>query len=142
MAIYLSVRQPHAHAIITGEKRIENRSWETRTRGWVWIHAGKSLEDLNDDNWENWRDFYQSLPAQENQLTFGAIIGGAYLVDCLPKATAKKTHPDQIDFIGGPYCFIFERPRILKEPVLWKGNTGFQRIALDPTDSMFVTGTT
>lgn len=43
---YLSVRQPWAHAIVTGIKPIENRSWKTSFRGPLLIHAGKSRSDM------------------------------------------------------------------------------------------------
>ena len=37
----LTVRQPWASLIISGAKRVENRSWPTRHRGPLAIHAGK-----------------------------------------------------------------------------------------------------
>jgi len=148
MALYLSIRQPHAHALIHGEKRIEHRSWDTPVRGWVWIHASKSREDLESDSWDEWRDCYKSLPVRDDQLDYGAIIGGANLVNCIFLGNSPKAREGQCEFIlsmmetMGTYCFIFENPRILKEPIPWKGNTGFQKIALDPVDTMFVEETT
>lgn len=35
----LTVRQPYAHLIATGQKRIETRSWPTHHRGALAIHA-------------------------------------------------------------------------------------------------------
>lgn len=35
----LSVRQPHADALIYGDKFVENRSWSTKFRGRLYIHA-------------------------------------------------------------------------------------------------------
>ncbi|MFI6603744.1 hypothetical protein ACIBHX_46575 [Nonomuraea sp. NPDC050536] len=41
----LTVRQPWAWALAWGGKNIENRSWTTSYRGWIAIHAGKTLVD-------------------------------------------------------------------------------------------------
>ena len=39
----LSIRQPWAWLIVNGHKDIENRSWPTRFRGPVLIHAAKGM---------------------------------------------------------------------------------------------------
>jgi hypothetical protein len=41
----LSLIQPWASLIVLGEKRIETRSWPTRHRGHLAIHANKNLPD-------------------------------------------------------------------------------------------------
>ena len=41
----LSVRQPWAHLIVTGIKRVENRFWETPYRGPLLIHAASRWHD-------------------------------------------------------------------------------------------------
>ena len=45
----LSIRQPWATLILHGQKDIENRSWATRQRGQVLIHASKGMTR---DEWE------------------------------------------------------------------------------------------
>lgn len=40
----LSVKQPWAWLLVTGHKDIENRSWPTKLRGWVLVHAGLTLD--------------------------------------------------------------------------------------------------
>ncbi|MCA9418448.1 MAG: ASCH domain-containing protein [Candidatus Omnitrophica bacterium] len=35
----ISIRQPFAHYIVTGDKKIEYRSWRTNYRGPILIHA-------------------------------------------------------------------------------------------------------
>lgn len=42
----LSIRQPWAWLIVNGHKDVENRSWRTKFRGLVAIHAGKK-EDID-----------------------------------------------------------------------------------------------
>lgn len=135
---FLSIRQPHAHGVVTGDKKVENRSWSSSFRGPLWIHASKSLEDLECQSWKSWRLDYPSLPADASTLGFGAIIGMVDMVDCLDEEEALERYPDQEDFIGGPWCFLFENPRRLKKPIPWVGNRGFQPISLAPQPEWFV----
>jgi len=79
----LTVRQPWAWAITTGEKTIENRTTNWRHRGPLLIHAGAAYSqrgidsDLIHDLWQRqfgW-DYENTLT-----LTLGAIIGQVDLV--------------------------------------------------------------
>lgn len=40
----ITIRQPWASLIALGEKKIETRSWQTKYRGPILIHAGKSVD--------------------------------------------------------------------------------------------------
>lgn len=40
----LSLRQPWAWAVVHGYKDVENRSWSTKHRGPLLIHASKQLD--------------------------------------------------------------------------------------------------
>ncbi len=40
----LTICQPYAELIMRGVKRVENRTWATRYKGALLIHAGKSRE--------------------------------------------------------------------------------------------------
>ncbi|WP_405797712.1 ASCH domain-containing protein [Streptomyces sp. NBC_01506] len=42
----LTIKQPWADAITHGTKRVENRSWTTRYRGPVLIHAGATYDPM------------------------------------------------------------------------------------------------
>lgn len=42
----LTVRQPWASLIACGAKTIETRSWRTSYRGWLAIHAGKTIDGI------------------------------------------------------------------------------------------------
>jgi hypothetical protein len=64
----LTVRQPHAWAIVTGAKVIEQRVWSTKYRGLVLIHAGLVAESGG-----------EHLPR-------GLIIGHVQLAGCVPGA--------------------------------------------------------
>ena len=102
----LSVQQPWAWAIIHGPKRIENRTWRTKHRGPLLIHAGKSRARLG--------DYGAGEPAQE-ALAFGAIIGVATLTDCVPVAEVAGQ-----PFAEGPWCWLLDDVFAFDEPVLYR----------------------
>jgi hypothetical protein len=58
----ITVRQPWAELIASGAKRVENRTWRTRYRGPLLIHAAKPT---------------------------GAIVATADLIDCVPIQDAQ-----------------------------------------------------
>lgn len=68
----LTICQPYAHLIVSGDKRVENRTWTTNYRGPLYIHAGKSREWLDEDDLKT----YPSM-------AFGAVVAVATLVDCV-----------------------------------------------------------
>lgn len=119
----LTICQPYAHLIVTGEKRVENRTWPTRYRGPLAIHAGKSLE---------WMGDYTRTP----DMAFGAIVGVADLVDCvdvdddsdLTRACAKYQWFATHEHVNGPFCFVLNNVRRLAVPVPWKGAQGFWEV--------------
>ena len=69
----LTIKQPWASLIIEGYKKYEFRSWKTKYRGKILIHAGLSLEKDMDKRFEEYN-------LKHN---FGCIIGEAELVDCI-----------------------------------------------------------
>ena len=107
----LSVRQPWAWALIHGPKRIENRTWPTRYRGPLLIHAGVSRADLG---------AVRALAREPrpDELVFGAVVGVVMLDDCLPAKVAPVT-----PFTEGPWCWVVSDP-IPLAPVPWKGSLG------------------
>ncbi len=110
MQIAISVRQPWAWLIIRPDltdpeqrrqaaeqgliKDIENRNWQTKQRGRVWIHASKTLDmvdyantQIDLKNWWEWGDLpdYIQLPLSSN-LDLGGIIGSVEIVDCVTES--------------------------------------------------------
>jgi hypothetical protein len=74
----LSVRQPWAHLIVAGLKRVENRSWSTRWRGPVLIHAALRPGETPVQQIE--RKFRITIP---RDLPRGGIVGMAGLADVI-----------------------------------------------------------
>ncbi len=95
----LSIKQPWASLIAHGIKDIENRTWKTKFRGRIFIHAsaksaGNTAFLLNKEqdnffafNTENYKTFESNLP-------YSAIIGEVDIIDCVinhPSIWAEKS---------------------------------------------------
>ena len=122
----LSVQPPYAWFLAAGEKRIENRTWRTRYRGWTWIHASsRPAFPWSDVLHLVIRAGREAGPAVDVAnaavKTRGAIIGAAYLVDVLDDDTALAVAPDQDFWISGPECWRFRSAFFLPAPVAVKG---------------------
>ena len=111
----LTIQQPWAWAIINGRKKIENRSWVTTYRGTLLIHAGKGRNWLNNPIA---RDLCPDAPP-ENELIFGAIIGAAEIVDCVPIESVKHD-----PFASGPFCWMLSNAQRFQRPVSCVGKLG------------------
>jgi len=118
----ISIRQPHADNIIFGDKWCENRSWITKYRGPLYIHASKWASDCDKDSPGNGE--------------IGAIIGCVDLVDVVDleldgvtekdvRAAAKKhglpLTKSAMSHVGDAACFILANSRPLKTPIPAKG---------------------
>lgn len=91
----LSIRQPWAWLIASGQKDIENRSWQTSYRGPVFIHAGRHPADAT------LTDIQQKVPFQfpDRPLDRGGIIGIAEIVDCVSAHNSPWYHSGQFGFV-------------------------------------------
>jgi hypothetical protein len=106
----ITIHAPWAWAIISGYKRFENRTWETRHRGELWIHAGKStasdqkankvFDDLGIDYPKSWDDIR------------GKIIGRVELT--------RIVDPTGDPFATGPRCWELDCPQGI-EPISING---------------------
>jgi hypothetical protein len=102
----LSVRQPWAWAIIYGGKDIENRTWATRYRGPLLIHAAASMRPAEYGDFAEFiAERKLGLMPQLSDLQYGGIIGQVDLVDCVEKSRSP--------WFGGDYGFVLKNPRPL-----------------------------
>lgn len=123
----LSLTQPWATLVATGQKTIETRSWSTRYRGPLLIHAAKGFPAYA-------KEFSQELygnPAVLPYITRGAIIGKVYLLDVRPTEEVVTRISVQErrygDYSQGRYAWILTNPEQL-EPIPWKGALGLFKI--------------
>lgn len=75
----LTIKHPWATLIMQGNKRFEFRSWQTKYRGELLIHAGKGIDK------EAVKRLSKYLP---KELLQGKMLGKVTLVDCI-KMTPK-----------------------------------------------------
>jgi hypothetical protein len=113
----LTLRQPWAHFIIHGQKRIENRSWPTSHRGPLLIHAGSNRSELDARPWSSWERRMPGLKRED--LVFGAILGVVEVIDCVPWEDVKEDR-----WAEGPWCWLLENVRAFPEPVPYSGAQG------------------
>lgn len=117
----LTIKEPWATLIIDGYKKYEFRSWKTKYRGKILIHAGMSLES----------DMAKKFADYNLNCMKGAIIGEAELVDCI--LVDKKFHDDLIkmdSIVYGQsnhvetYAWKLENVEKYNEPIYVKGKLG------------------
>ena len=80
----ISVKQPWAALLVAGVKTVEVRTWATRARGPVLIHAAKTA----DDRPEGWA-LVNAPELQALAALRGGIIGRAGLASCVRYRTAE-----------------------------------------------------
>ena len=111
----ITVRQPWADAIIRGWKSVENRSWPTKVRGTIAVHAAQKAED------KEFFEFVRSKGLQDEvflddesakELPRGAVIGLVDIVDCVTSSASP--------WFEGPFRFVLANPRPLR-PIACRG---------------------
>ncbi|HZK83840.1 MAG TPA: ASCH domain-containing protein [Desulfosporosinus sp.] len=135
----LSLLQPHATLIAVGAKRIETRSWYTKYRGPLAIHASRKLTAgqqalcINEPFFSilcragysirrsvvTYDKVYADLPT-------GVIISTCTLVDCVKMTpefieAVKKPELDFGEYAVGRYAWILEDGKLLDVPIPAKG---------------------
>ena len=120
----LSVRQPWASLIIEGLKVVENRTWATRYRGPLLIHASKSY------NKSTRPPIHDTIKEHPPIFPLGAIIGIVNLVGCV---TEHKSY-----WFEGPYGFVLENAHKFKDPIPYKGRPGMFMVDLSSDPFLLV----
>jgi hypothetical protein len=82
----LTLTQPYATLVAIGAKRIETRSWRTRYRGPLAIHAGKGLVSTPGERGPDWlrNQGYFMHALRGHQIPRGVIVATCILMDCAP----------------------------------------------------------
>lgn len=127
----LSVRQPWAALIAAGVKTVEVRTWPTRRRGPVLIHASK----VPDPRPEAWRRVTTRAVAAAAAVR-GGIVGAAELVGCIEYPSADvfaadgERHLVPADWFRPPVLYGFRLTGGRPVPFFpCTGNTVFFRVA-------------
>ena len=113
----LTIRQPWAWAIIYGGKDVENRSWFTKHRGPLLVHAGRAFDPAG---YETVKQHATHPPPPPGEFIHGAIIGVVELVDCLQSFDSEWA-------VAGRWHWLLRNPRSFGEAVPCSGRLGLWR---------------
>ncbi len=104
----LTIRQPWAWAIVNGIKPVENRDWQTKVRGRIAIHAGKTFDQAAYESIKKSAklgiiDLKGIALPEAEEFEMGGVVGTAELVDVV----------DQHDspWFYGEYGFLLENAK-------------------------------
>lgn len=97
----ISVKQPFASWLLDGTKHSEHRTWATKFRGEVAIHASQKPDD----------EFMFEWGINKDHFLYGAIIGVLEIYDC-------------VDLGNGIFAWKVRNPRIIP-PIPAKGALSF-----------------
>jgi hypothetical protein len=136
---FITLTQPWASLMAPGWKTIETRSWSTRYRGPIAIHAAKAFpKDCRGRIADEYFGpmLYTGGYHRAEQLPVGKILAVCYLEDCQP---AEDIYPRISemerafgDYSPGRFGFITSDLRRLKTPVPFKGALGIRQIHGEP----------
>jgi len=135
----ITIKQPWATLIALGEKRFETRSWQTKYRGEIAIHAGKTVDKDALNEVAIMAALSKHGINSHKELPTGAVIATVELVDC-HKITAdymslydeEKAGTDKGlliegdewwfgDYTEGRYGWELTNLHVLPEPIPAKG---------------------
>ena len=138
----LSILQPWASLVVLGHKKIETRSWNTKYRGELLIHASAMKIRLQDGMYPL-IDHMERIGFMENysELPYGAIIGKAILIDVVPSegfylfASNGISNIEQEqafgDYSPNRFLWILHNPVLFDEPIPCKGELGIWNFDVD-----------
>jgi hypothetical protein len=117
----LSVRQPWAELILLERKKVELRSWSTRYRGWVWLHTGRTVDEVARNEW--------GIPSPFS----GGFVGAFRLRDVVALDDALWEAWRSAHLNAGPYHpdvfgWVITQVVRLQQPVVAPGNRGLYRL--------------
>lgn len=128
----ITVWQPWATLLATGQKYNETRSWKTSYRGEILIHAAKTEHSgiLLHIPMEELKHFQNA--GVVNKLPTGAIIGKANLVDCFQideayRRKLQRENPAELafgDYTIGRYAWVMADAILFNKPNPAKGKQG------------------
>lgn len=122
----ISIIEPWASLIKEQIKYIETRSWQTKYRGKIYIHASLKKVSKKDERVKH----LVSL-LQDQDFKYGHIIAEATLVDCvyMDEDFLNKIKENETEYICGEYslgryAWIFKDIKPLSSPIKAKGALG------------------
>lgn len=132
----ISLWQPWATLLAHGKKRVETRSWATRHRGPVLIHASKKWNQQLADLCR--QPPFRSTIAEIGrafEFEFGALLGIANIHDCRQAAEWSPQVSDVErafgDYSVGRFCWLMDGFRPFAVPIPYRGFQGLFDVPAD-----------
>jgi hypothetical protein len=132
----ISIMQPWATLVAMGEKRFETRSWRTKYRGKLAIHASLKIEKAV-CRYEPFQSVLEKHGYTERTLPSGVILAIGKLADCFQvignKGDSAKLDEGQViegreysfgNFSEGRYAWEVTDVHALDTPIPAKGKLG------------------
>lgn len=130
----LTIRQPWATLIMQKDKRFEFRSWQTKYRGDLLIHAGKGIDKEAMKRLAKY--IHKDLPT-------GKILGKVTLVDCVkitPEFKQKLLKENKDIYTDSSfkenYGWQMEEVQVFDEPIEAKGKLSLWEYDIQKTRRM------
>lgn len=123
----LSLTEPYATLIKNGIKTIETRSWNTKYRGTLYIHASSTKTP------KTYKENVELMSlVNDDELNYRNIICSCELVDCIEMTEdfvekIKKLNRNEYItgiYSKGRYAWILENIKALDKPIKAKGHLG------------------
>ncbi len=131
----ISLWQPWASLMAFREKKNETRSWPTKYRGPLAIHATASMNKESRIICNTDSKFISALAENGigswKELPFGAVLGHCNLIDCIPVHEYLDTHSIKYkeyhfgDYRMGRFVWVTRDFVKYEEPIPAKGAQGF-----------------
>lgn len=109
----VSIKQPWAGRILFNRKDIENRTWETRHRGWTLLHAGKTVD--TETPWFRDEHIFRGH--------CGGIVGAIQIIGMVRESASPWFH--------GPVGWQLAQPIALPALIPCRGKLSLFQVPLD-----------
>ena len=112
----ISIRQPWAWLVVNRHKDIENRSWPTKFRGRLLVHAG--VHRVTKAEYEDFLEKCKAAKIKDypaiDGFNTGGIVGSVEIVDYVEKSKSQWFYP-------GGYGFVLMNARVGRfKPIMEK----------------------
>ena len=109
-------------AIFEGLKLVENRTWSTKHRGQLWIHASQNKRrEREAREWFARHTCYEPPASDRLSAVAGRLYGSVNLVDCV---AIEELPESEREFAIGPICWRLSDPQRFVAPIPVQGKQG------------------
>ncbi len=118
----ITIRQPWASLIVAGIKKHETRTWQTPYRGFVVIHAGKTIDKLSIEQ----SVLLKTYDIEIKQLPLGAALAIAHINFCEPSLSVSADSEEKLlgYFSERHYAIGLTVIDVFEKPIPMRGQLG------------------